>query len=196
MTTDRAPSPIDEHLARFGDAQRSALSRTCDVIRAALPGAVEVISYGMPTFKVGGEKGVAVMGIEGFAAHNSLFPYSGVVPGEFADQLAGYVQTKGSIHFDRDRPFPAPLLKRILKTRIQEINATFPKKGGEMREYYDNGHLKLVGKMSGDVMSGAWRWYRRDGTIMRSGSFRRGERVGEWATYDATGATHKVTRLG
>lgn len=184
---------IDDHLARFDDAQQAALLGTTSSIRRALPGATEVISYGMPTFKVDG--GIAVIGLDGFVRHNSLFPYSGRVLSELADDLAPYEGTKGSIHFDRDRPFPAPLLKRILKVRITEINAAFPKKSGESREFYDNGFLKASGKVKDGALHGAWRWYRRDGTIMRSGSFRAGEQVGEWITYDRLGEPHRVTRF-
>ena len=34
---------------------------------------------------------------------------------------------------------------------------------------------------------------RADGTRVRSGSFDRREQVGEWVTYDRTGAVYKVT---
>lgn len=122
---------IDEHLDKFGAAQRSALAATVATIRAALPEATEVISYGMPTFKIGGAKGVAVIGLDGFRRHNSLFPYSGGVLTVFADELAGYEQTKGSVHFAVDRAFPAGLLRRILKERIREINAKHPKSTGK-----------------------------------------------------------------
>lgn len=184
---------IDDHLATFDDAQRSALEATVATIRSALPGAVEVISYGMPTFKVGGPSGVAVIGLDGFTAHNSLFPYSGSVPTAFAAELAGRVQTKGSIHFERDRAFPAPLLKRILKARIAEINSGFPTKAGVSREFYDNGFLKSAGKVKAGEMNGAWQWFRRDGSVLRTGSFRAGEQVGTWTTYDRAGEPHKVT---
>lgn len=113
---------IDDHLDRFDPAQRAALAATISTIRSAVPDAVEVIAYGMPTFKLGSAKGPAVIGIDGFKAHNSLFPYSGSLLAQFSDELAGYAQTKGSVHFDRDRRFPAGLLRRILKARIREIS--------------------------------------------------------------------------
>ncbi len=184
---------IDDHFARFDDAQRAALLATVATIRTALPGAAEVISYGMPTFKAGAGDGPAIIAVDGFSAHNSLFPYSGSVPTLFAKELAGRVQTKGSVHFERDRAFPAPLLKRILKARIAEINAGYPKKNGEAREFYDNGGLKAVGRMTRGELSGAWRWYRRDGSLMRSGAFRNGQQTGEWTTYDRSGEPVKVT---
>jgi len=188
-------SPIDDHLLRFDDAQRSALSQTADTIRRTLPGASEVISYGMPTFKVGGASGIAVVGVEGFARHNSLFPYSGQVLSEFATQLAAYEQTKGSIHFDRDHAFPAQLLRRILRARIAEINAGYPRKSGETKQFYDNGFLKMSGRVRHGELHGAWQWFRRDGSLLRSGAFRAGVKVGEWTTYDRSGSPHKVSRV-
>lgn len=186
---------IDDHLEQFDDPQRAALAATVATIRKALPGAVEVISYGMPTFKLEDATGPAVVGLDGFAKHNSLFPYSGQVLEQLAVELADRIRAKGTIGFDRDRPFPAALLKRILGVRIAEINAGYPKKSGQVREFYDNGFLKAAGRMTGDVMTGHWQWYRRDGTILRSGSFRAGEQSGEWVTYDRAGQPHKTTRF-
>lgn len=183
-------NPIDEHLARFDGPQRAALLATCAVIRRALPGADETISYGMPTFKIGG---VAVVGLDGFRDHNSLFPYSGSVIETFRSEMPAYVAAKGTLHFPRDAPFPAVALKRVLATRIGEINASYPKRSGEAKEFYANGRLKSTGRIKDDQMHGAWRFYRKDGTLMRSGSFNRGERIGTWTTYDSAGEPHKVT---
>jgi uncharacterized protein YdhG (YjbR/CyaY superfamily) len=178
-------NPVDAHLSRFSGAQRAALDTTRAVIAGALPGAEEVISYGMPTFKVGG---IAVVGFDGFARHNSLFPYSGAVTGALVDELPDHVVSKGTVQFPVDRPLPATLLKRILRERIAEINGSFPKKNGEAREFYDNGYLKVSGRMKGELMHGSWTWYRRDGSVMRTGSFRDGEQVGSWTTYDRDGS--------
>jgi uncharacterized protein YdhG (YjbR/CyaY superfamily) len=188
-----AGSPIDAYLTRFDDPQRAALATTVETIRRALPGAAEVISYGMPTFRAGGDGGAAIVGLDGFRQHNSLFPYSGGVLQQFADEVD--VHSKGTIHFDRDRAFPAGVLRRILRLRIQEINASYPKASGQFRAYYPTGRLKAEGRMRGELMTGAWRFYRLDGTPLRSGSFRDGERTGDWTTYDRAGLPHRVTRF-
>ena len=41
---------------------------------------------------------------------------------------------------------------------------------------------------------GYWEWYRLDGTLKRSGHFDAGRPVGEWVTYDASGAPYKTTQ--
>jgi antitoxin component YwqK of YwqJK toxin-antitoxin module len=45
------------------------------------------------------------------------------------------------------------------------------------------------------VPTGYWEWFRKDGTIMRSGYFRDGVQVREWTTYDKHGAVYKVTDM-
>ncbi len=145
----------------------------------------------MPTFKV---DGVAVVGFDGFKAHNSLFPYSGGVVALVADARPEWAVSKGTIQFPLAEPFPGPLLKRVLALRIDEINAGYPKRGGETKEFYDNGRLKLSGRVRNGELHGAWRWWRRDGSLMRSGSFRDGVQVGEWTTYDRAGQPVKTTR--
>ena len=47
--------------------------------------------------------------------------------------------------------------------------------------------------MVDDTLTGYWEWFRKDGTKLRSGYFKDGKQVGEWTTYDRTGAPHKVT---
>lgn len=191
---------VDEHLQAFEGAQRAALERTVATVRSALPGAVEVLAWGMPTFRAGDETGPNIVSITGFRQHNSVFPHSGSVAAALGSALADHPVTKGTIHFDRDRPFPATLLKRILRVRMEEINASYPKSSGEFREYYDNGFTKSLGRLRNGEMTGAWRWFRRDGSLLRSGRFgtgaAAGRQVGEWTTYDRSGEPHKVTDLG
>ncbi|MFN0262546.1 toxin-antitoxin system YwqK family antitoxin [Tepidamorphus sp. 3E244] len=58
-----------------------------------------------------------------------------------------------------------------------------------------DGSLWARGQVIGDVPTGYWEWFRKDGTKLRSGHFEDGEQVGEWTTYDRNGAVYKVTRM-
>jgi len=60
-------------------------------------------------------------------------------------------------------------------------------------ERYDNGHVKLEGAHLDGEMHGEWRFYRRDGSLMRSGAFDRGRQVGAWRTFDRNGSIVKET---
>jgi antitoxin component YwqK of YwqJK toxin-antitoxin module len=58
-----------------------------------------------------------------------------------------------------------------------------------------DGSLWARGQTVDDVPTGYWEWFRKDGTLMRSGHFRKGEQAGEWTTYESAGAVYKVTRM-
>jgi len=184
---------VDKHLMKFEVEQRVILQNLREMIAAELPTATEIIKYGIPTFAV---EGIPVIGFDGYKKHNSLFPYSGSTNSLLKVELANYVQTKGSIHFAIDKRFPKPLLKKILKVRIEQINSSFPKKTGESLELYSNGVLKSFGKIKNDVMHGDWKWFRKNGVILRSGTFKAGKQVGVWITYDQLGKPYKKTNFG
>jgi uncharacterized protein YdhG (YjbR/CyaY superfamily) len=140
---------VDKHLKNFEIGQRQILNDLREMIAAELPTATQVIKYGIPTFMI---EGVAIIGFDGFKKHNSVFPYSGSTNLMLAKELAGYEQTKGSIHFAVDKRFPKPLLKKIIKARIIQINGNYPKRSGEYLEFYGNGVLKAIGKMKADKL--------------------------------------------
>ena len=54
---------------------------------------------------------------------------------------------------------------------------------------------KSVGDYIDDVPTGYWEWFRKDGTMMRSGHFEDGKQAGEWTTYDQEGQVYKVTKM-
>lgn len=58
---------------------------------------------------------------------------------------------------------------------------------------YDNGTIRFRGANRDGKMHGPWRFFRRDGSLMRSGSFDRGTQVGVWRTYDRSGRVVKET---
>jgi uncharacterized protein YdhG (YjbR/CyaY superfamily) len=186
MTT----AQISTHLKKFGPTQKKILVTLRDQIAEELPSSTQVIKYGIPTFLI---EGVPVIGFDGYKNHNSIFPYSGSINTRLKSDLAKYEQTKGSIHFDLEKPFPKPLLKKILKVRIEQINDSYPKKSGEYMEFYPNGVLKAKGKYKAGKLHGDWKWFRKTGVIMRSGSFKSGEQIGTWITYDAKGKIFKKT---
>jgi antitoxin component YwqK of YwqJK toxin-antitoxin module len=60
---------------------------------------------------------------------------------------------------------------------------------------YDNGLLRFKGDYLDDEMHGYWEFYRKDGSIMRSGNFDRGIQVGTWRTFDRNGTLVKETNF-
>jgi len=81
------------------------------------------------------------------------------------------------------------LQKKTIKPKKSEIVRGFTIK------YHANGKtIWSKGKMKDDKPNGYWEWYRPDGTRKRSGTFKSGEPVGTWTTYDTTGKVYKVTQ--
>jgi antitoxin component YwqK of YwqJK toxin-antitoxin module len=62
-------------------------------------------------------------------------------------------------------------------------------------EYHKAGTIRARGQTLDGTLTGYWEWFRTDGTKMRSGYFEDGKQVGEWTTYDSTGAVYKVTLM-
>jgi len=62
-------------------------------------------------------------------------------------------------------------------------------------DQYDNGKTRYRGQNLDGKMHGPWKFFRRDGSLMRSGSFDRGRQVGVWRTYKRSGDVAKETKL-
>ena len=114
-------SAVDHYMAALPPDQRAALERLRGQIAAAAPGAVETISYQMPTFKLDGR---FLVSFAAFKNHCSLFPASGAVMEAHGKELQPYYSGKGTLRFTVDRPIPAALVKKIVKTRIAENEAS------------------------------------------------------------------------
>jgi uncharacterized protein YdhG (YjbR/CyaY superfamily) len=107
---------VDEYLTRIPEPARTTLNKVRAAIRSvAPPEAFEVISYGIPTFKYKG----MLASYAAFSDHCSLFPGAGPTI-EFKNELKNFQTSKGTIRFALDKPLPATLLKRIVKSRIAE----------------------------------------------------------------------------
>jgi uncharacterized protein YdhG (YjbR/CyaY superfamily) len=111
------PKTIDEYLALLSDEKRAALGKLRKAIRLIVPRAEECISYRIPAFRLDGE---VVAGFCATATGCSYFPFSGSTLGTLANDLQAYGQTKSSLHFLPDKPLPATLVRKLIKSRIAE----------------------------------------------------------------------------
>lgn len=121
----RPPTTIDDYLAPLPAAQREVLQKLRAAIHATAPGLVECIKYGVPTF-CRNDKNLVHLGAA--KGHCSFYP--GPKPIEqFADELAGYSTSKGTIRFAAERPLPIALVRKIVRARIAEQDAETAAKG-------------------------------------------------------------------
>ena len=109
---------IDSYLGKLPADQRQLLEHVRSVIGRVLPGAVETISYGMPTFKLAGR---GVISYAGWKAHASLYPLTDSFLAQHAEALVGYERTKGSVHFTVDHPLPDEVIERLVLARVADL---------------------------------------------------------------------------
>ncbi|MBZ4420988.1 SRPBCC domain-containing protein [Myxococcus sp. RHSTA-1-4] len=130
-TNTRALQPIDAYLASLNDpAAKKTLGALRLQLRKLLPGAVETISYRIPTFKVDGN---AVAGFAFFKTHCGYYPFSGSVVPVLKPELEGYSTSKSGVTFPPDKPLPAKLVKKLVQARLAEL-ATKGKKPAAVRK--------------------------------------------------------------
>ena len=107
---------VESCIAATPEPARTMLVKMREAIRSVLPAeAQEVISYRMPAFKL---KKVLVW-YAAFKDHCSLFP-TGAVLNEFRGDLAKFKTAKGTIQFPLDKPLPLPLIKKLVKARLEQ----------------------------------------------------------------------------
>lgn len=111
------PETIDDYIADFEPPIQQLLSDMRTTIRAAVPDATEAISYGMPTFRIGGKN---MVHFAAFPAHVGFY----ATPdghAEFEPELSKYKRGKGSVQFPLDQPLPLDLVRRIAIYRAEQL---------------------------------------------------------------------------
>jgi len=109
---------VDDYLRRLDEPKRGTLEALRRAILGVIPEAEQVISYGVPAFRV---RGKTVAGFAAFKDHLSYLPFSGSILEQLADELGDYTMTKSALHFPVDRPLPQGLVKKLVELRLAEV---------------------------------------------------------------------------
>lgn len=116
MRKSSVPRTFEQYVSRIPEHARGRLEEMRGAIRSAVPaGSTEVISYRIPAFK---NKRVLVW-YAAFSKHCSLFPTAAVIDA-FQEELKGYTTSRGTVHFELDKPLPIALIKRMVKLRVEQ----------------------------------------------------------------------------
>ncbi len=117
-------STIDEYIQNFPKDVQGILEKMRQTIRKAAPGAVEAISYQMPTFKLNGKN---LVHFAAFQKHIGFYPIPSGIEA-FKKELSPYKQGKGSVQFPLDEPIPYDLVEKIVKYRVKENLENYKRK--------------------------------------------------------------------
>lgn len=116
-TKPRGAGAIDDYLASVPAKPRAGLQKLRKAIRAAVPDGEEVLSYGIPAFRLDGR---TLVWYAAWKHHCSWYPIPAVMRAPATD-LKAYETSKGTIRFPPDKPPPSALVKRLVKERIAEL---------------------------------------------------------------------------
>jgi len=120
----KAPESIDEYIGTFPKEIRSKLESIRKAVKEEAPDAKEVISYGMPAFKL---NRVLVY----FAAqrkHIGFYPTASGISA-FEEELSQFKHSKGAVQFPIDEPVPLELVRKVVRFRVKEDMAKTKKEG-------------------------------------------------------------------
>lgn len=113
---------IDDYLDALTTDKRAALEKIRKAIRAAAPRAEECISYQIPAFRQNG----MLVGFGATANHCAFYLMSSTTVEAHKDDLKNYETSKGTIRFQPDKPLPATLVRKLVKSRLAENNQRRP----------------------------------------------------------------------
>ncbi len=114
-TATKEIKSIDDYIIQFPVEIKSKLETIRTAIKKAAPKSVEVISYGMPAFKMNKVLVYFAVGKN----HIGFYPTPNPIK-VFSRELEGYKTSKGAIQFPLDKKVPLALISKITKFRVKE----------------------------------------------------------------------------
>jgi uncharacterized protein YdhG (YjbR/CyaY superfamily) len=114
-TSKKRFETIDEYVATFPRNVQDILEELRQTIQNSAPGAKEIISYQIPTFKLNSN----LVHFAAFRNHIGFYPTSSAIS-EFKKELSHYEVAKGSVRFPINEPIPFDLIRKIVKYRVKE----------------------------------------------------------------------------
>jgi len=106
---------FDDYASLYPVKVRTLLIKLRRIIKTAVPGAEEVISYGMPAFKYHG----MLAYFAAYKNHIGFYPMPLAIK-TFKKELADYKTSKGTVQFPLDKPLPLGLISKMTKFRAKE----------------------------------------------------------------------------
>ncbi len=111
------PSHIRKHYHSAPESHRKTMLEMRKRILEVIPDAEEVVSYGMPAFKVNGN---VVAGLLSNKFHIGYYPFSGSILHLFEKELSSFKTTKSALHIPIGKPLSKTLLTKLIKARIKQ----------------------------------------------------------------------------
>ena len=108
---------IDAYLEDVPPETRSRLTRIREIVHKIAPGAVETVSYGVPTFDLEGKH---LVHFAGFSRHVGMYPVP-VHAEDLPEPLRAYAHGQGTARFPLDEPLPEDLVRWIVERQLKRL---------------------------------------------------------------------------
>ena len=102
---------VDDYIGAQPALAQPRLRELRAIIRAAAPQATEVISYGMPTYELGGRR------VHFGAARRHCALYGSAID-LFTNELRDFKTLNGTVQFPLDRPIPETLVRNLVIAKL------------------------------------------------------------------------------
>ncbi|MFM7165542.1 MAG: iron chaperone [Planctomycetaceae bacterium] len=112
---------IDAYISQFPKNIQLLLNQIRTTVTKAVPQAEEALKYGIPTLRMK----TNLLHYAAFEKHIGLYPTPSGMQ-QFADELKGWVQGKGSVQLPLDQPLPLDLIRRIALFRAATVAGSQP----------------------------------------------------------------------
>jgi uncharacterized protein YdhG (YjbR/CyaY superfamily) len=123
MDTSKAQiKTIDAYIDSFPAKVRIILQTLRQTIKEEVPDVEEAIRYTMPTFML---NGTYLIYFAAWKKHISLYPYTSAMEASFTEAAPYKTSGKGTIQFPIDQPLPLPLIRKIVRFRVQALSLHF-----------------------------------------------------------------------
>jgi len=114
MTTQE----IGDDLAGVPEPQRHTREALRATILGIIPAPEQCISRGMPAFRI---EGKVIAGFVSLTKHVAYLPHTGSVLRALSTELAGYAQTKGSLHLPVNTPSTKQRVERLSAVCLDQL---------------------------------------------------------------------------
>lgn len=115
---------VDAYLAALPPAAQKRLVHLRAVVRKAVPGLVESVTYKIPTYKL---DGTAVVFFSAWKEHFSFYPATDASL-EAVPALAKFKKGRGTLQIPYDAEISDALVTKLTKARAAEVRAELAKK--------------------------------------------------------------------
>lgn len=109
------PNNVNEYIEGFPKETRLLLKQMRVLIKKTAPGAQEIISYGMPAYKLNG----VLVWFAGYKNHIGFYPGASGIS-HFKKEISKYKWAKGSVQFPIDKKLPSGLITKIVRFKVKE----------------------------------------------------------------------------